>query len=342
MTFMRTAAVVALALACSLPAWAQRRTDVVTLANGDRITGEIAELDRGRLEFKTDDAGTIFFEWDKITRVEAARQFEISTSDGRRFLGSLGPSSDRSILIDVGTGTVTLSMGEVTRITPIGASLWKRLDGSVDAGFSYTQSSGIAQLNFNSDTVFRRPAFLFQLTTSATLIREGDESERDDRGSVDFSYVRYVGRRWFATGAARVERNESLGLTLRSQLGGRVGLRLVDSNRARLEVGGGAVANHEDGIDTEPTKNVEGLLGLKTSYYTYDRPRTNVDASVNYYPGLSDWGRRRLQLNAAVKRELWKDFFAALNIYDTFDSRPPSPDASRNDVGIVISLGWSY
>ena len=49
MTFMRTAAVVAFVLACSLPAWAQRRTDVVTLANGDRITGEIAELDRGRL-----------------------------------------------------------------------------------------------------------------------------------------------------------------------------------------------------------------------------------------------------------------------------------------------------
>ncbi|HVH57665.1 MAG TPA: hypothetical protein VM791_15485, partial [Vicinamibacterales bacterium] len=37
----------------------QGRTDVVTLPNGDRITGEINELERGRLEFKTDDAGTL-------------------------------------------------------------------------------------------------------------------------------------------------------------------------------------------------------------------------------------------------------------------------------------------
>ena len=48
----------------------------------------------------------------------------------------------------------------------------------------------------------------------------------------------------------------------------------------------------------------EGLLGLQTSYYTYDRPKTTVDASVDYFPGLSDWGRHRVQINAAVRREL--------------------------------------
>ena len=42
---MRTA-VLAFVVVLSAPAWAQR-TDVVTLANGDRITGEIVELDRG-------------------------------------------------------------------------------------------------------------------------------------------------------------------------------------------------------------------------------------------------------------------------------------------------------
>jgi hypothetical protein len=40
-------------------AHAEPRTDVVTLRNGDRITGEIMRLDRGRLEFKTDDVGVV-------------------------------------------------------------------------------------------------------------------------------------------------------------------------------------------------------------------------------------------------------------------------------------------
>ena len=45
---------------------------------------------------------------------------------------------------------------------------------------------------------------------------------------------------------------------------------------------------------------------------------------VTIFPGLSDWGRHRLQIDTAVRRELWKDFFVALNLYDTFDSRRPA------------------
>jgi hypothetical protein len=53
------------------PAQAQGKTDVVTLANGDRITGEVKRLERGRLVFDTDDAGTLYFEWDKLVSVES-------------------------------------------------------------------------------------------------------------------------------------------------------------------------------------------------------------------------------------------------------------------------------
>ena len=60
-----------LSLAVSTTLWAQPRTDVVTLPNGDRITGEVVRLDRGRLEFKTDDAGTLYFEWDKLATVRS-------------------------------------------------------------------------------------------------------------------------------------------------------------------------------------------------------------------------------------------------------------------------------
>jgi hypothetical protein len=86
----------------------------------------------------------------------------------------------------------------------------------------------------------------------------------------------------------------------------------------------------------------EGLIGLQGSYYTYDRPETTFDASGRLLPWPERMGRHRLQINAAVRRELWKDFFVALNLYDTFDSVPPNPDAARNDVRVVISIGWSY
>lgn len=324
-------------------ATAQPKTDVVTLGNGDRITGEIVELERGRLEFKTDDAGTIYFEWTKIIRVEATRQFEVITTDGQRFLGSLGAAGDRFLAIVYGgTALATLSTEEVTNVSPIGASLWRKIDGSVDAGFTYTQSSGIAQTTWNSDTAYRRPAFVMRLTTSATLTQRDDNEEPDDRAALQFSYVRYRGRRWFASGSGRLETNESLGILLRSQVGGLIGVRPVNTNDSQLELGAGAVFNNEHGVETGTTQNIEGLLTFKSSYYTYDFPKTNFDLSLQYYPSLSEWGRQRLQLDAAVKRDIWHDFYVALNLYDTFDSDPPDSNADRNDVGLVLSVGWSY
>jgi hypothetical protein len=323
------------------PAYAQR-TDVVSLRNGDHITGEIVKLDRGRLEFKTDDEGTIYFEWDIVASVLAAGQFEVVTTDGRRFLGSLAPDVLGSVKIVTATGPVSLTSNEITLITQIGESFWKKLEGSIDIGFSYTHSSGIAQLNANGATTYRRPSFEANLSASGTFIKDKEEDSRDDRAIVQASYIRYRGPKMFVAAAASFETNESLGIRLRSLLAGSIGARLVNTNRAQVAVGGGLTVNDEHGVDTEPTQNVEGLLTFRTSYFTYDRPKTNVDTSFQYYPSLSEFGRQRIQFNWAFKREVWKDVFFSVNGFDTFDSRPPDPAAEKNDVGIVLSFGWSW
>jgi Protein of unknown function, DUF481 len=339
---MQAIVAIALALSDRATTHAQGRTDVVTLANGDRITGEIVRLERGRLEFKTDDAGTLYLEWDKLSRLVAKRLVEVLTTDGRRFLGSLGPAADRSITVVTSEREVSLQMSEVTLITPIGTSFWRQLDGSIDAGFSYTRSSGVAQLNVNSNTVYRKLASRARLTASLTQTKKDDDSGRDDRAFVEMSYLRYPWQRWFILTAARFETNESLGLTLRSQIGAAAGPRLVNSNRAQLVLGAGLAFNHERGLDVEPMQNVEALFTFETAFYTYDRPKTNIDVSLQYYPSLSNTGRQRVQLDAGAKREFWKDLFVALNLYNTYDNRPPNPAADTNDVGIVLSIGWTY
>lgn len=338
----RASLTIALILIWNAAAHAQGRTDVVTLRNGDRITGEVVRLERGRLEFKTDDAGTLYLEWDKLASVVSTRVVEVVTTDGRRFLGTLGQSADRSITV-IGPGaTVPLQMSEVALIRTIGRNFWHNLDGTIDAGYNYTRSSGVAQLNLNSDTVYRKPASQGRLTASLTLTQKDDDSGRDDRGSVATSYLHFPWQEWFIVGAGRFESNESLGLKLRSQVGAAVGPRLVNTIRAQVLLGGGVVFNDERGVDVEPTQNVEGIFLVETSYYTYDRPKTNLDATLQYYPSLSNPGRHRLQLDAGVKREFLKDLFVGVNLYNTYDSRPPNPTANTNDIGFVLSVGWSY
>jgi hypothetical protein len=339
-TLSRIMAVVAFALWSNTIASAQPKTDVVRLGNGDHVTGEIVDLNRGRLELSTDDAGTIEFEWDNVASVESTRQFDIETSDGRRLLGSPQPAAARFIRIVTAGGDVTLSMGEVTTLHPIGASFLKRLDGAFNLGYSYTRSSAIGQLSLNMDTTFRRPAFVITLDISGT-VTEQPGVEKDDRGALNLGYVRYRGR-WLMGGGGSFENNESLGIVLRSQVGGIVGRRLVNTNRAQLQLAGGLVVNNEEGVDVPNTQNLEGIASFRSSFFTYDGAKTNFSTTLDYYPSFSNWGRQRLQFDGSLSQTLWKDFAVSINVFDTFDSAPPDPEAARNDVGIVTSVGWTY
>ena len=331
----------ALFVLSTAPLAGQGRTDVITLANGDRVTGEVERLDRGRIEFKTDDIGTIYFEWDKVATVTSSSRFEVITTDGRRFLGTLAADLPGTLVISDGPTQAAWPMAGVAAIRPIGSSFWQRLDGSLDIGFSYTQSSEIAQLNVNTTTVYRQPAFEGRLTGSATITRDKDE-EPEERGTLQASLFRYRGQRWYLGAGGGVETNDGLGLILRTQGAVTTGLRWVNTSRAQLWTGAGISVNKELGEDAEPTENVEAVTTLRASYYAYDRPRTNIDFSFEYYPSLSDWGRQRIQLDAGLRREIWKDVFVSVTVFDSFDSRPPNPESNTNDVGVVLSFGWAY
>ena len=336
----RALIVFGICISTSRPALCQPRTDVVTLLNGDHVTGEILHLERGRLDFKTDDAGTIAFEWDNIASLASTRQFEIATSDERRMLGSLRPGVGRVVMILSSGGDFAVSMPEITTIYPIGRSFWARLDGYVNMGYNYTRSSAIGQLSLNMATTFRRPAFVIEITMSGTLT-EQPGVEKDDRGNLNVGYVRYRGP-WLAGAGGSLENNESLGVVLRSQVGGIFGRRFVNTNSGQLEAAGGVVVNNEQGVDTATTQNVEALTSLRSSFFTYDGSKSNFSMSIDYYVSLSAFGRQRLQFDCGLTRDFWKDFSFSIHVFDTFDSAPPNPEAARNDAGAVTSIGWTY
>ena len=121
-----------------------------------------------------------------------------------------------------------------------------------------------------------------------------------------------------------------------------VGRRFVNTNKAQLSVGGGLAVNNEQAIDADPTKNFEGTVMFRSSYYTYDGSKTKFSMGFDYFPSLSNWGRQRLQFDAGLSRDVWGDLSFSIDVFDTFDSAPPDPNALRNDVGVVTSVGWTY
>ena len=66
------------------------------MRNGDVMTGEIKEFQRGKVEFRTDAASTIYVKWNRVLTAETDKQFDINLKDGTKHFGSLALGDDRT------------------------------------------------------------------------------------------------------------------------------------------------------------------------------------------------------------------------------------------------------
>lgn len=118
--------------------------DVIHLRDGDRVTGEIKELDRGLLRVKTNTMGTVDIEWKDIERVTSNYSFEIEVSSGERYVGSILPSAENQYLDVTGeAGFSSLEHMSVGRNTQLENVFWKRWDGSLGVGFSFARANRV-------------------------------------------------------------------------------------------------------------------------------------------------------------------------------------------------------
>jgi hypothetical protein len=330
-----------LALAAPLAGFAQK-TDVIVMNNGDTVTGEIKGYGQGKLSLDTDHSGVISIKWSKIVSISSEKQFDVETTDGLHHFGSFGPSDPPGRLVIVsGPQTVTVGFFEVFDLAPVFQTFWRRWDGSVDFGFNYTHSNNLTQVNINGEANYRVKTYGLNLDLS-TFYSQQDEAVASDRGSLSLRYDRYLKKRWLLQGGIGLERNIQLGLRLRTSIGFGAGRYVIQTNQAQLIPYLGLLGNREEPVDGEGTYNAEGLIGARYSYFMYDFPKLTIAASVDIYPSLTVSGRVRIELDASVRREIISDFYMSVSIFDSYDSKDPTTQLSRNDWGPTVSIGYSF
>jgi hypothetical protein len=335
---------VALAFCLCRPAvvHAGPKTDSVLLKNGNLVTCEIKRLDHGLLQVSTDSMGTLDIEWLDVVAVTSPTKFEVETTVGVRYFGSLAPGATGQLTVVEETRQEVLGLLDVVRIAPIRGSFWSRLDGNFGAGGSYTESSGVAQASLNFLIGAKRPAFEWRGSFDGTFTIQQSEPDTG-RLNTQAGYTRLLRRRWVMPGTLTVERNSDLGYNVRSTAALGIGRRLVQTNRTVLQLGAGFAVNREVPVDGETTTNIELQFPFDYEFFTYNYPKTSVSVQVIAYTSVSDPGRFRFYLNSTLSRDLLtSDFYVAATLYDDFDNRPPTATASRNDVGVTFSLGWRF
>ena len=341
MQLVRGSLILLLTLGFSAPAIAA--SDVLIIDNGDRLTGEVKSLERGKLRFDTSATGTIPIEWDEVASLTSNQNIQVETESGDRYLGQLVSQDQRGfITISTQSGSTELAMATIVLMTPIEDRGIDRFDGDITAGFNFAKASEVSQAQLGFELQARTETRLFGLDV-ASVRSDSQDNESSQRHSLDLTYQRLWHRRWLTGAVVRLERNDELGLDLRTSIGVGGGRNVLQTNTATLSLIGGLQLSRENvagNLSDEDT--VEAFATLNWDWFRYDTPELDLSTNLQIIPNLTDTGRVRADVDICLRWEMIADLLGQLEFYESYDSDPVVDGAEEIDYGIITSLGWVF
>jgi len=326
--------------AVAVVGYERQKTDVITLTNGDRFTGEILYLQFGILQLKTSHAGTVLIEWPTVRSVNSTYMFRIESLRGQHYVGYVH-TKDSDLIISGYEGDTTLPLNQVSTMVPFESSFWRRIDGSVSVGYSYTKSSGVTQGSVGFTAGYSGEDIEAQLTANALITRTPESTTNQDSVAAQVFFLRPSRNFWGLLG--NVQHDPDLGVDARILLGSAVGRHVYQSEQQQLDLLAGLAFNQEWAANTgESDQSLEGVLGAQWRVYKFTYPKVNLDVNLWVYPSITESPRIRSTLNVTLTFKLTTRFSFQLSEYGNYDSRPPEEGASTLDYGVVASLAYNF
>jgi hypothetical protein len=286
------------------------------------------------LTYKTDGPGTISIKWEEITHVKSDKVFEFTLRGGGLVVGTLD-----SLFLTHKVST----LDDIIEIIPIKDRFLKRLVGEVNLGFNYTKSNSILQSNFSSNITYKVPKVETSLKLNSVLTNYGKDTSLTKKQDVIAGVMRNIGKKFYLGGTLGWQENTELGLASRYLLSALAGMETMANNHNRLLFAGGLSYNVEQSIETSQFKgNLDAVFEAKYMRFYYSTPKLSIDADYLIFPGITDWGRIRMQADLDVSVEIFKDFLMGLVFYFSSDNRPPEGSFSTSDYGLMFTIGYKF
>jgi putative salt-induced outer membrane protein YdiY len=307
--------------------------------------GEIKGLQSGELRFKSDYmAEAVRLDWSRIERLESKSTFMILLVDGKLVtdvIRLLPSHSDEVANFVIGNSGITVHQLDVIRITPADRHFWKRLEGSIDFGFSFTSGNDQYQTNLAATSTYRtgEHSFTASIDSSFSGQTEGDSLTRNQ---FSFDYRKQLSRRWYVGGLFDLLHSDQQSLDLRTTVGALAGRNVVQTENTRLSLFAGIAGTREhysESIGRPRTTNADAITGADFATFRFNR--TDIRSRFSLFPSLTTPGRMRLQATSDLRIKIVKDLWWGFHVYENFDSKPPVR-ADQNDLGVSTSLGWKF
>ena len=373
--------VLCISMCGSIEAWSHAKTDLITVTNGDQITGAVNSMSAGKLSVSTSYAGTVNIKWREIKQIESRYLYEIRLDDGERIYGRFTTNTtENQLTLRVSGTNRQVEIDDIVEVRSIEEELSDKLDLQLSstitadpnnkqlvlyAAGTYDVRGGRTNFSARVDDTRSTPKDKPPTSSNSSFVQVSREFWRD-RGTAQSYRVLN----------ARYDTNDELNIDHRGSLGVGLGRYLINDLGHELAVQAGIQGTQEwrgscddqiqpgrqnnvstlalndevmAGEDEDTTRkslercaDAELFFNVKWHLYSFQKRDMDIYITGNTYPSLSDWGRVRGDLNVIINWELFNNFYWTVNARTDIDNAGDREDDSYGNSDYTLTTGISW
>jgi putative salt-induced outer membrane protein YdiY len=315
---------------------------IVTLNNGDQITGEIGQLNNGVLNVKTALFGEVKIPWGNVKKLVSDDEVRVQLSDGAVVKGKLDVSNNTTVAIQGAQSDqpVTVARQNITALNPPVTDDSYKYSGKIDLGGSFNRgNTRDDQLHTNGEFVARAPEDRYTLRWEINEAKSAGITTTSNRRLLA-QYDMFLDPKNYLFVNAKAERDELADLNLRTALGGGYGHQFIDTDITKLSGEAGLSYVKED-YDVSADKSFPTLgLGFKYEQKFFNQKMVyfnnfNLDASLEESKDVLLHNRMGIRIPLTSGINLSTQF----NIdYDN----EPALGKKKTDTALIFSVGYAF
>jgi putative salt-induced outer membrane protein YdiY len=332
--------------------------DVVTLKNGDRITGTLVTIKGGTLQLKSDILGDLSIPMAKVATYSVDKPVAVIIKGQEPVRGTLelARSGDWQVKANGQTHTVTAASVETImpaddyqKLVVVKPKPWQAWKGSASLG--ETIQHGNQQTNTFTTTINavrerpEAPIFQQHSRTNFGLMTLLSDAKQDGSSVTSHTFSSNLREDFLLTptnflfGMAQLDHISTEGLYLRQTYGGGFGRDVISKPRTTFSLIGGLTAQHEKFFTGLQDESLDGLVGEKLGEQISKRIR--FDQGLNFYPNFTEGGEYRFDTSATLSIKLFNRFSLTTSAIDLYLSNPP-PGNEKNNITLSTGIGYTF
>lgn len=316
---------------------------VVSLDNGDRMTGAVIAMANDELELELAYGGKVTVPWTAVTGIESAEELRVQLSDDTRV---------RGLPVSSGAGKMTLEGGEILESVSFALANVKAINPPTLAELEELETNGRVAIGIggnsgNSETERFNIAAEFTARTRDNRYTAGlayNKADEDGNTTVDnatvyANYDHFFAEKWFWNNALSLQRNDLQDLDLRTAIGTGVGYQVYETDELKLSLTGGVSYVAEDFSSAPSVRNAALRFGVR---YEHDwLTWLSLFHSNEILYSVEDSDDWVVRSRSGVRFPIMDRLDGTFQVNYDFDNSP-APGNEEEDILYVLNLGYNW